>query len=130
MDDTCIFCSIDRETLAENELAFAILDRFPAATGHSLVIPRRHVLTMDELTGEEALALFALIRQVKTLLRERFGPDGFNIGINEGEAAGQTVMHLHIHIIPRTRGDVENPRGGIRKVLPCRRRYRHGEGPA
>jgi diadenosine tetraphosphate (Ap4A) HIT family hydrolase len=128
MNNTCIFCTLTEEPVAENELAFAIRDKFPAATGHCLVIPRRHVVTMDELTGEEALALFALVRQVKSLLRERFCPDGFNIGINEGEAAGQTVMHLHIHIIPRTRGDVADPRGGIRKVLPCRPRYRHHEG--
>ncbi len=86
------------------------------------MIPRRHILTLDEASEQEIAALFALVREAKELIRRRCRADGFNIGINEGAAAGQTVMHLHIHVIPRRRGDVADPRGGIRKVLPCRGR--------
>jgi diadenosine tetraphosphate (Ap4A) HIT family hydrolase len=114
------------EYLCANELAYAIEDRFPAATGHSLIIPRRHMLTLDDASVEEASALFALLIETKALIRKKYGADGFTIGINEGVAAGQTVMHLHIHIIPRHSGDVPDPRGGIRKVLPCRHRYHFG----
>lgn len=109
------------EYLCANSLAYAILDSFPAAVGHSLVIPRRHLLTLDEASEGEVVAFSALIRQTKVIIRQKYGADGFNIGINEGAAAGQTVMHLHIHIIPRRAGDLPDPRGGIRKVLPCRR---------
>lgn len=108
--------------LCSNALAYAIEDKFPAAAGHSLIIPRRHILTLDEASPEEAAALFNLIIEAKAIIRRKHGADGFNIGINEGAAAGQTVMHLHIHVIPRRRGDVPDPRGGVRKVLPCRRR--------
>lgn len=118
----CVFCSLKEKFIAENDSAYAIWDHFPAASGHSLVIPRRHLLTLDEVTGREVQDLFALLREVKGLIREQYGADGFNIGVNEGAAAGQTVMHLHFHIIPRRYGDVADPRGGIRKVLPCRSR--------
>ena len=109
--------------LCANKLAFVIEDKFPAALGHSLIIPRRHMLTLDDASEEETIALLALLKEAKALIGEKYGADGFNIGINEGLAAGQTVMHLHIHIIPRRSGDVPNPRGGIRKVLPSRHRY-------
>lgn len=122
----CIFCNMAEVYLCANELAFAIEDRFPAAPGHSLVIPRRHLLTLDDASADEICALFALIREAKAIIKEKYRADGFNIGVNEGAAAGQTVMHAHIHIIPRCNGDVADPRGGIRKVLPCRRRY-HGQ---
>ncbi|MEW5785454.1 MAG: HIT family protein [Bacillota bacterium] len=123
MSSPCIFCTLEESAIAQNGLAYAIEDRFPAAAGHSLIIPRRHILTVDELTERETLAVAGLLKEVKEFIRNRYGADGFTIGINEGETAGQTVMHLHIHIIPRSRGDVADPRGGIRKVLPCRRRY-------
>lgn len=119
--DPCVFCTMTEEYLCANSLAYAIWDRFPAAAGHSLVIPRRHMLTLDEASESEVVALSALIRQTKVIIQEKYGADGFNIGINEGASAGQTVMHLHIHIIPRCAGDLPDPRGGIRKVLPCRR---------
>ncbi len=122
----CIFCAMSEDYLCANELAFAIEDKFPAAPGHSLIIPRRHMLTLDDLSDEEAIALFALLKEAKALIRKKYGADGFNIGMNEGLSAGQTVMHLHIHIIPRLSGDVPDPKGGIRKVLPCRRRYHPG----
>lgn len=112
--------------MAENSLAAALEDIFPAVPGHCLVIPRRHIVTLDEATPEEAGALFALIREVKGWVRQRRPADGFTIGVNDGTAAGQTVMHLHFHVIPRVWGDVPDPRGGLRKVLP--NRHRHG-GP-
>jgi len=118
----CTFCTMAEPYLCSNALAYAIEDRFPAAAGHSLIIPRRHILTMDELLPEEAAALFDLIKEAKAIIRRKYGADGYNIGINEGVAAGQTLMHLHIHIIPRRHGDVPDPRGGIRKVLPFRYR--------
>lgn len=121
--EPCIFCAMTEKYLCVNELAFAIEDKFPAAPGHSLIIPRRHMLTVDDASEEEAVALLALLKEAKALIREKYGADGFNIGINEGFSAGQTVMHLHIHIIPRRSGDIPNPKGGIRKVLPWRHRY-------
>ena len=117
--------------VAHNTLAFAIEDRFPVSPGHTLVIPRRVVATWFEATAEERAALFELVDEVKRLLDERLRPDGYNIGINAGEAAGQTVMHLHVHVIPRFRGDVDDPRGGVRHVIPGKGNYLvSGEGGA
>ncbi len=118
----CPFCKPIEPVIA-NLLAVAVEDSFPASDGHMLIIPRRHILNIDEATAEEVLALMELLREVKGIIRERYGADGFNIGINEGAAAGQTVSHLHIHVIPRRTGDVDDPRGGIRRALPCRHRY-------
>lgn len=118
----CPFCQLT-ELVASNHLAVAVKDSFPASTGHMLIVPRRHIQTIDQATGEEVLAFFQLLKEVQGIIRERYGADGFNIGINQGAAAGQTVGHLHIHVIPRRKGDVEDPRGGIRRALPCRHRY-------
>ncbi|HAK95447.1 MAG TPA: hypothetical protein DCM87_10680 [Planctomycetes bacterium] len=111
--------------LAGNELAFAISDRFPVSPGHALVIPRRLVATWFEATAEEQRALMALARDVKELLEQRLKPppDGWNIGVNIGAAAGQTVPHLHVHLIPRWHGDVPDPIGGVRHVIPGRGNY-------
>lgn len=122
-EEPCVFCSLAEPYIAANELAFAFEDIFPAAPGHCLVVPRRHILTLDEATAPEALSLVNLLPEVKRWIRAHYGADGFNIGLNEGAAAGQTVPHLHLHVIPRRRGDVPDPRGGIRKVLPGRQRY-------
>lgn len=121
-EPSCVFCALQEQSIAANELAFALEDNYPVSPGHSLAIPRRHILTLDEASEQEITALFAVVGEVKELIRRRYGADGFNIGINEGAVAGQTVMHLHIHIIPRRRGDVDDPRGGVRKVLPGRGR--------
>lgn len=118
----CPFCQ-PADTVVSNGLAFAVEDIFPASPGHMLVIPRRHIQTIDEATAEEILAFMDLLKKVKAIIRERYRADGFNIGINEGWVAGQTINHLHIHVIPRVKGDVEDPRGGIRRALPCRHRY-------
>ena len=113
---SCIFCEyyIMKNYILENELAFAIYDKYPVSKGHVLVIPKRHYASYFDATPEELTAINELIIQIKEILDE-LKPDGYNIGINVGEAAGQTVFHLHIHVIPRYTGDVDNPRGGIRK---------------
>lgn len=109
--------------VASNALAFALRDGFPVSPGHTLVIPRRLVATWFEATPAERAAIFALVDEVKRALDAELRPDGYNIGINAGEAAGQTVMHLHVHVIPRFRGDVDDPRGGVRHVIPGKGNY-------
>jgi diadenosine tetraphosphate (Ap4A) HIT family hydrolase len=110
--------------VAEEGLAVAIRDAFPVSPGHTVVIPRRHVASWFDATPDERVALMALVDEVKAKLDAEFHPDGYNIGINVGEAAGQTVMHLHVHVIPRFAGDVDDPRGGVRFVIPARGNYR------
>ena len=114
----CIFCDYlkNKKIIMENELAFAIYDTFPVNKGHMLVMPKRHFANFFDATTEEVSAFNDLLQKVKGLLDEELKPDGYNIGINIGEAAGQTIFHLHIHLIPRYNGDVENPRGGVRKI--------------
>lgn len=121
----CVFCRLDadRTILASSSLAFAIYDKFPVNPGHALIIPKRHTANYFDLSAEEQQALFALLNEVKQQLAENYSPDGFNVGINVGEAAGQTVGHVHIHLIPRYNGDIANPRGGVRGVIPGRRAY-------
>jgi diadenosine tetraphosphate (Ap4A) HIT family hydrolase len=117
-DGGSVFLQVPQsDWVASNDLAFAIRDNYPVAPGHCLVIPRRLVGTWDETTPAERQALVALMSQVKKQLRDEFHPDGFNVGFNEGAAAGQTVFHLHIHVIPRFAGDVPDPRGGIRHAV-------------
>lgn len=114
----CLFCDYLKSTkiIMENELAFAIYDAFPVNKGHVLVMPKRHFANFFDATTEEVIAFNDLLQKVKGLLDEELKPDGYNLGINIGEAAGQTIFHLHIHLIPRYNGDVENPRGGVRKL--------------
>jgi len=119
----CIFCNPDREILAQCEHAVAVFDGHPVAKGHALILPRRHVATIWDLEAAEYAACFELARAVRALLQARFSPDGFNLGVNCGEAAGQSVEHAHIHLIPRYRGDVEKPRGGVRNVIPHKGHY-------
>ena len=109
--------------VAENALAFAIRDGFPVSDGHTLVIPKRLVATWFEATREEQLAILELVDEVKAQLDAELKPDGYNIGINAGVAAGQTVMHLHVHLIPRYSGDVADPRGGVRHLMPGKGNY-------
>jgi len=109
--------------VASNELAFAIRDGFPVSEGHTLVITRRNVPTWADATPEERVAVMELAEQVRRDLEVEMQPDGFNIGVNIGRAAGQTVMHLHVHVIPRWFGDVDNPRGGVRGVIPDKGDY-------
>ena len=122
MDKACPFC-VDPSPVLENELALARHDKFPVSVGHLLIIPKRHVADFFHLTGEERLAVFALLDESRQMLKSMYDPDGFNVGINVGAAAGQTVWHAHVHLIPRYAGDMEDPRGGVRGVIPAKRRY-------
>jgi ATP adenylyltransferase len=120
----CLFCQSDREHVAENELAIAIRDRFPVTALHTLIIPRRHAPTYFDLFEPERRAISLLLDQVRadiSAVDRTVG--GFNIGMNCGEAAGQTVMHCHVHLIPRRKGDVAEPRGGVRGVIPGKALY-------
>ena len=114
---------LNKKKIIENENAFAIYDGFPVSKGHVLVIPKRVVAEIFDLNNEEYSSCFNLVKDVKKILEEKFKPDGFNIGINNGEKAGQTVFHAHIHVIPRYSGDVDNPRGGVRHVIPGKGDY-------
>lgn len=122
---TCVFCSrlSSGPFIAENGLAVAFLDAFPLNPGHCLLIPRRHEADFLGLTEEEQAAIWALVAPVCRHIEAGGMPDGYNIGVNVGEAAGQTVNHAHLHVIPRHQGDVVDPRGGIRCVIPERARY-------
>lgn len=117
--DSCVFCRKNKlEIIKENGLALAFYDARPISEGHSLVIPKRHVETFFDANADEHAAMIRLIFELRKFLHERYRPDGFNIGSNVGLAAGQTVFHFHIHVIPRYSGDVPDPRGGVRKVIP------------
>jgi len=109
--------------VASNELAFAIRDGFPVSPGHTLIVSRRLVGTWFDATAEEQAAVWALVNEVKRRLDAEFHPDGYNVGLNAGPAAGQTVMHLHVHVIPRYTGDMVDPRGGVRGVIPGKQNY-------
>lgn len=120
----CIFCDINKEKIIyETSYWFAIFDEYPVNQGHTLLIPKRHVESVFELNEEEKQTLVDSIKDIESLLARFFNIDGFNIGINQGKTAGQTIHHLHIHIIPRYDGDVSNPRGGVRGVIPEKQDY-------
>jgi len=124
----CVFCNIllndDRPMIADNALCFAVIDHFPVNPGHALIIPKRHVTRLLDLSREEVCALHDLLNTVQRKLAMEHKPDGFNIGVNEGEAAGQTIFHLHVHVIPRYAGDVDEPQGGIRNIKKALVAYR------
>ncbi|ASJ00059.1 HIT family protein [Thermococcus gorgonarius] len=114
----CPFCNPDRgSVLYEGKLVRILLDGYPASRGHLLVVPKRHVESWDEIRWEEKEALLRGIELAMKALKDSLKPDGFNVGINLGEAAGQTVPHLHVHVIPRWKGDCKSPRGGVRKAV-------------
>jgi diadenosine tetraphosphate (Ap4A) HIT family hydrolase len=119
-----VFCQLPRERIVdENEYAVLVHDGFPVSAGHSLVIPKRHVGSLFEVSDLERQALFALLDVGHARLTASHHPDGFNVGVNDGAAAGQTVPHLHIHLIPRYKGDQTDPRGGVRWVIPEKADY-------
>ena len=125
MDNNCPFCKVEseREIIASSPLSVAFFDGFPVSPGHALIIPKRHVASFFDLSQEERLDLLNLADSVKQIVEERCHPDGYNIGINVGEAAGQSIFHVHMHLIPRYQGDVPNPRGGVRGVIPTKQNY-------
>ncbi len=121
---TCPFCNPDNPgVVMANDHAIALYDGYPVTPGHALIIPRRHIASLFEATGEEQAALLELLAEMRQLLLGDYRPDGFNIGINDGIAAGQTVMHMHIHLIPRYAGDTTDPRGGVRWIMPDKAPY-------
>lgn len=123
----CLFCdwhnSEKHKILLENDFCYARPDNFPVSQGHIEIVPKSHITSFFELEAEQLTKLFLLLKEAQTLIQVKHKPDGYTIGINEGEAAGRTIDHLHIHIIPRYTGDVENPRGGIRNVIPGKGAY-------
>jgi ATP adenylyltransferase len=120
----CPFCTPPQDRLfLETPVVCALWDGYPVNPGHALVIPRRHFASWFEATDDERSALLASLDAAKTEIDRLYNPDGYNIGVNIGAAAGQTVFHLHIHLIPRFTGDVAEPQGGVRHVIPSRGRY-------
>lgn len=125
MNDACIFCvPISDPIVSENEHAFVIRDSFPTTPGHSLIIPKRHVAAYFDLTQEEVLKCTQLLAIARNNILENDATvTGFNVGINVGRDAGQSIPHCHIHLIPRRAGDVDNPQGGVRHVIPGKGHY-------
>jgi diadenosine tetraphosphate (Ap4A) HIT family hydrolase len=124
METTCPFCSLPKERIwFESTYSLAFLDGFPIAEGHALVIPKRHAASAFDLPPDELNDLFSMVGKVRVMLQKKYQPDAFNIGINDGQAAGQTVPHAHVHVIPRRKGDVADPRGGVRWIIPEKAKY-------
>lgn len=122
----CIFCQLaveQKKFIKENSLFYVIFDRYPVTKGHILIVSKRHVEDYFSLRDEEKVDLDRLISQMKVYLDEEFSPDGYNIGINNGREAGQTILHFHLHLIPRYRGDTSDPRGGVRGVIADKQKY-------
>ena len=120
----CPFCSLPLARIVDSDaMAVAVHDAFPVAPGHTLVIPLRHVGSFFELEESEQLAMLVLLNRVRMRVGVEFAPDGYTVGINDGRAAGQTVPHVHLHLIPRHAGDVPDPRGGVRWVIPDNANY-------
>jgi len=124
-ENTCLFCAPDqdRKLVTESATVYAMFDKFPVTKGHTLIIPKQHIADYFDLTERTKTACWLVVDRVKMLLAQRFNPDGFNVGINVGSAAGQTIPHVHIHVIPRYKGDVENPTGGVRGIIPGKGNY-------
>ncbi len=124
-NNPCLFCNINsKDLIFDNEFAFVSFDSYPVSKYHSLIVPKRHILDYFELTNDELLACNNLIKKIKKKIQnEDKTVDGFNIGTNSGVVAGQSIMHCHIHLIPRRKGDVDNPQGGVRGVIPSKQHY-------
>lgn len=123
----CLFCDRTNqkkhEIILENDSCYARWDNFPISTGHLEVIPKNHIDSFFDLDNRQLIQLFSLLKDVKEIVQDRYKPDSYNIGLNEGKVAGRTVEHLHIHLIPRYKGDVDDPQGGIRNVIPGKGKY-------
>lgn len=127
MEQHCPFCPttehVAQDSLPSNTLAHVRMDSFPVSLGHLLIVPNRHASDFFDLTTAEQHAIMDLVEKGKRWLEHRYQPDGYNIGINCGKAAGQTVMHMHCHLIPRYVGDQRDPRGGVRWIFPEKADY-------
>lgn len=125
--EDCLFCdrknAQSHRVFAENDLAYARWDNYPVNEGHAEVVPKEHIDSFFELADQHVLALYELVKKARLIIDEQYHPDGFNIGLNDNEAAGRTIPHVHLHLIPRYKGDVENPRGGIRHIIPGKGNY-------
>lgn len=125
--DNCIFCGLNKNSnfkfLFNDNICCAIYDNYPVSPGHALIIPHQHISNYFNLSKLDQDYLWESVNDAKLILGSKFRPDGYNIGINCGETAGQSVQHVHIHLIPRYKGDVENPRGGVRHVIPGKGDY-------
>jgi len=126
-ENYCLFC--DRSNtekhfiIEENDLFYARRDNYPVSKGHAEIVPKRHIESFFNLNNKELIQLFTLIKTTKDIIQNKYSPDAYNIWINDGEEAWRTIHHLHIHIIPRYKGDVENPRGGVRHIIPGKWNY-------
>ncbi|MBN1357108.1 HIT family protein [bacterium] len=126
MTRTCPFCDVQSgEILFKNELAMVLIDQYPVARGHLLVVPKRHFGSYFDAIEAEIAAIHRLILKSREYLENRFNPKGYNIGVNVGRIAGQSIFHMHVHVIPRYEGDHPHPRGGVRNIIP-----RMGDYPA
>lgn len=127
MSDKCLFCDKDNKDqhhiVVEGLFWYVRWDKFPVTPGHLEVVPKRHIVSFFELNRGDLAEMHVLLKIAKSIVDEKFKPDAYNIGVNDGEAAGRTIHHLHIHLIPRYFGDVENPRGGVRNIIPEKGNY-------
>ena len=124
-EDGCLFCDTEREPLVmEHELCYAVIDSYPVTELHTLIISKRHVASYFDLYQPEITAMHTTLARMKLWIEERdTDVTGFNIGINAGRDAGQSIFHVHMHLIPRRKGDIDNPQGGVRGVIPSKRKY-------
>ena len=123
-EQPCAFCEIDPQRIVyEDQYCFAVRDLFPVSEGHSLIISKRHIASFFETSAEEKTALIKAMDRVKADIDKQFNPEAYNVGINDCPEAGQTIPHLHIHLIPRYKGDANDPRGGVRGVIPDKATY-------
>lgn len=124
IESNCPFCSLDGSRIRHSTPSFLIIrDGYPVSPGHTLIIPKAHLASVFDLSPEQFAELHATVHWAKADIEQEFSPDGYNLGINDGPEAGQTVPHLHLHLIPRYRGDQPDPRGGVRWIIPEKAKY-------
>ncbi len=128
-NNPCLFCNVEKSGCAyENELAYASYDSYPVTEHHCLIIPKRHIKDYFDLSNEELLACNDLVQIVKKeIIKKDTSVKGFNLGTNIGKVSGQSILHCHLHLIPRRKGDVDNPQGGVRSVIPNKQHYKRNK---
>ena len=122
MSENCPFCD-DADAIIKGRLVYSRFDKYPVSPGHTLITPIRHVESYFKTTHEEKIEILEMIERVKEIIDQEYEPDGFNIGINIGDSAGQSIPHVHMHVIPRYAGDMGDPKGGVRGVIPNKQKY-------